>query len=196
MRLRALLVAVSAGAMGLGGCAGGSPAAHTSVQGLARSPTAATTTLPAASTTASGSCWEGSLALYQDAGAWRCTAANQVMDPCFTPAGQPDAAQLICESAPWAPATRLLLTQPLPLDAANSPGTGPRPVWAMELANGDRCVLGTGTATQVGATTLDYRCTSGALASDVDRARQPWTVRYRPATSSTLRQIAVRNAWT
>lgn len=195
MRLRALLVAVSAGALGLGGCATSSPAAHTSVQGLASSRTAATIALPAASTTTSGSCWEGSLALYQDANAWRCTAANQIMDPCFTPPGQPDASQLTCASSPWAPATRLLLTQPLPLDAANSPGAGPTPVWAMELANGARCVLGTGTATQVGAVTLDYLCTSDGLAGDVDRSHQPWTVQYRSARSSALRPVAVRNAW-
>ncbi|HEX6476990.1 MAG TPA: hypothetical protein VF005_06920, partial [Acidimicrobiales bacterium] len=73
MRLRSLLVAVATGALGLGGCGTSSPAAHTNVQGLAPSPAAATTALPAASTTTSGSCWEGSLALYQDAGAWRCT---------------------------------------------------------------------------------------------------------------------------
>jgi hypothetical protein len=195
MRLRVLLVAVSAGALGLGGCATSSPAAHTNVQGLAASHTAATAALPAASTTTSGSCWEGSLALYQDPTAWRCTAANQIMDPCFAPPGQPDATQLLCASAPWVPTTRLLLTQSLPLDAANSPGSGPRPVWAMQLANGDRCVLGTGTATQVGATTLEYLCTSGALAGEIDRSRQPWTVQYRAATSSTLRPLAVRNAW-
>jgi hypothetical protein len=117
------------------------------------------------------------------------------MDPCFAPAGQPDATQLICASSPWAPATRLLLTQALPLDAANSPGSGPRPVWAMELANGDRCVLGTGTATQVGATTLDYLCTSGALAGGADRNHQPWMVPYRAAGSSTVRTLTVRNAW-
>ena len=195
MRLRALLVAFLAGALGLGGCATSSPAAHTSVQGLAPSRTAATIALPAASTTTSGSCWEGSLALYQDASAWRCTAANQIMDPCFTPPGQPDASQLICASSPWAPATRLMLTQSLPLEAANSPGSGPTPVWAMELTNGDRCVLGTGTATQVGAVTLDYLCTSGSLAGKVDRNHQPWTVQYRPARSSTLRSVGVRNAW-
>jgi hypothetical protein len=195
MRLRVTLVAVLAVALGLGGCATSSPAAHTSVQGLAPSRTAATTALPAASTTTSGSCWEGSLALYQDASAWRCTASNQIMDPCFTPPGQPDAPQLTCASSPWAPATRLMLTQPLPLEAANSPGSGPRPVWAMELANGDRCVLGTGTATQVGAVTLDYLCTSGGLAGGVDRSHQPWIVRYQPARSSTLQPLAVRNAW-
>ncbi|HEX4540786.1 MAG TPA: hypothetical protein VH112_11130 [Acidimicrobiales bacterium] len=195
MRLRVLLVAVLAGAAGLGGCATSPPAAHTSVQGLAPSRTGAATALPTASTTTSGSCWEGSLALYQDASAWRCTAANQIMDPCFTPANQPDAPQLTCASTPWAPATRLLLTQPLPLEAANSPGTGPRPVWAMELANGDRCVIGTGTVTQVGAVTLDYLCTSGALAGQIDRSHQPWIVQYQAAKSSTLRPLTVRNAW-
>jgi hypothetical protein len=65
----------------------------------------------------------------------------------------------------------------------------------MQLANADRCVLGTGTATQVGATTLEYLCTSGALAGAIDRSRQPWTVQYRASASSTLRPLAVRNAW-
>lgn len=88
-----------------------------------------------------------------------------------------------------------MLTQPLPLEAANSPGSGPRPVWAMELANGDRCVLGTGTATQVGGVTLEFLCTSGGSAGEVDRSHQPWTVQYRPARSSALRPLAIRNAW-
>jgi hypothetical protein len=65
----------------------------------------------------------------------------------------------------------------------------------MELANGDRCVLGTGTATQIGPVTLDYLCTSGGLAGGVDRSHQPWTVQYQPARSSTLRPVAVRDAW-
>jgi hypothetical protein len=117
------------------------------------------------------------------------------MDPCFAPHDQPNPAQLICTSAPWAPATRLSLTQPLPLDAANTPGTGPRPVWAFELANGDRCVLGTGTAPQAGTVVLDYVCTSGANAGGLDRARQPWTVQYRAARSASLHVLTVRTAW-
>jgi hypothetical protein len=195
MRLRGLLVALSAGALGLGGCATTSNATPTRAQIFAPSLTSASTTPPAVSATASGSCWEGSLALYQDASAWRCTAANQIMDPCFAPRDQPDAAQLICTSAPWAPATRLTLTQPLPLEAANSTGSGPRPVWAVELANGDRCVLGTGTAPQVGNVVLDYVCATGGIAGGLDRVHQPWTIDYRAARSSTARPLAVRTAW-
>jgi uncharacterized low-complexity protein len=195
MRLRLALVAAVAGALGLGGCATGSTAMPTREQPFAVSSAFASTASPAVSPTASGSCWEGSLALYQDASAWRCTAHNQIMDPCFTPEAQPDAAQLICASAPWAPATRLSLTQPLPLDAANSSATGPRPVWAFALTNGDRCVLGTGTASQVGSVFLDYVCTSGATAGVLDRSHQPWTVQYRAIRSSTLRPLAVRTAW-
>ncbi len=196
MRLRVALVAtVAAGALGLGGCASDSTVTPTTAQPFSLPPTSASSAHPALSASAAGSCWEGSLALYQDASAWRCTTANQILDPCFTPQDQPDAAQLICASAPWAPATRLSLTQPLPLDAANSSGTGPRPVWALELTNGDRCVFGTGTASQVGTVALEYICTSGADAGGLDRAHQPWTVQYRAIRSSTLRPLAVRTAW-
>ncbi len=195
MRLRAPLVALVAGTLGLGGCATSSTAAPTRAQAYAPSLTSASTVRPAISATASGTCWEGSLALYQDPSAWRCTAANQIMDPCFAPHDQPDAAQLICTSAPWAPAIRLDLTQPLPLGAANSTGSGPRPVWAFELVNGDRCVLGTGTAPQVGTVVLDYVCTSGANAGGLDRGHQQWTVEYRAVRSSAVRSLAVRTAW-
>lgn len=195
MRLRVALVAVAMGALGLEGCATGSTAPPTNAQPFSAAQTSASSAHPAVSASTSGSCWEGSLALYQDASAWRCTADNQILDPCFTPEGQPDAAQLTCASAPWVPATRLSLTQPLPLDAANSSATGPRPVWAFELTNGDRCVLGTGTAAQVGAVALEYVCTSGANAGSLDRTHQPWTVQYRAVRSSTLRPLAVRTAW-
>ena len=195
MRLRALLVAVAAGALGVGGCAASSTAAPTRAQAFTPSLTSASSARPAESGTASGSCWEGSLALYQDASAWRCTAANQIMDPCFAPHDQPGATQLICASAPWEPATRLDLTQPLPLEAANSPSSGPRPVWAFELTNRDRCVLGTGTAPQVGTLVLEYVCTSGANAGGLDRTHQPWTVQYRASPSSTVRPVALRTAW-
>ena len=118
------------------------------------------------------------------------------MDPCFAPPDQPNASELICASAPWAPTTRLTLTQPLPLSSANSAGSGPPSVWAFQLVNSDRCVLGTGTVGHVGSVVLDYICTSGSMAGGLDRNSKPWTVRYERARSSTLQSLAISTAWT
>lgn len=177
----------------MSGCAGSS-SSPTKVQGFAPQSSSASA-LQVPSTTTSGYCWEGSLALSQDASAWRCSAANQIMDPCFAPQGQSNPSQLICASAPWAPTTRLSLTQPLPLASANSAGAGPPPVWAVALVNGDRCVVGTGTVSRVGTVVLDYVCTSGSVAGGLDRNRQPWTLQYQPTPSAALRALAVRTAW-
>jgi hypothetical protein len=68
-------------------------------------------------------------------------------------------------------------------------------VWAFELVNSDRCVLGTGTVSHVGSIVLDYVCTSGSVAGGLDRNDQPWTVRYERPSSSTLQSLAIRTAW-
>ena len=195
MRAGILLVAAFVATLGLGACGATSTPTTTSV--VAFTPVAGTGAPSAAPVTAteSGSCWEGSLALFQEATAWRCMTANQILDPCFGPAEQPDAPQVVCVTSPWSTATRLTLTQPLPRDQANAPGNGPRAVWAFVLGNGDRCLVGTGVVPQLGSVLLQYTCSSGGAAGDLDQRHQPWTVEYRQAGSRALTSKPVLTAW-
>lgn len=195
MRARMILVAALVATLGLGACGTTSTPASTKV--LLFGPFSGTSgaTAPAVEATEPGSCWEGSLAVFQDATAWRCTAGNQIMDPCFGPPDQPNATQVVCVSSPWSTATRLVLTQPLPEDEANAPGNGAKAVWAFALTNRDHCLVGTGTVPEAGSVVLEYTCASGAAAGQLDQRHEPWTVEYRQARSQSLRSVPVLTAW-
>jgi hypothetical protein len=83
--------------------------------------------------------------------AWQCKGGGRTYDPCFSGRLDGVGAPVICMSSPWAGATKLELTRKLPQALANVVGD-PRThaPWALELADGTRCVHLLGQ--------LQYRC--------------------------------------
>lgn len=143
--------------------------------------------IPIASTR-TGSCWESSIAL--DApNAYRCMAHNAILDPCFAHPDHPDGF-LVCVAAPWDAGTKLELTQPLP-----TPTTRTLRPWALELANGHRCVAATGTVSSVAGVTIDYFCDSNGGAGGLKRNGSEWTIDYLPPHSTNLTRVSVTTAW-
>lgn len=134
-----------------------------------------------------GTCFSSSI-LVATARAYRCIAGNRILDPCFA-GPSPTVHSLACYADPWSRATELTLTSRLPRPA---PLRITRP-WALELADGHRCVATAGTIAADREGTLDYRCDSGM--AGVRSATGPaWQARYVPANGA-ARQISVIVVW-
>jgi hypothetical protein len=133
-----------------------------------------------------GSCWTGSVAA-PVAGAYRCLAGNDILDPCFA-AGRSDAR---CYASPWSTAVVLRLTKPLP--HLGRPSVKPR-YWALQLAGGAQCVALTGTVAVVHGHPLAYSCAAGHYAGLRATRSGPMRVYYGRATG-TLTSVAVAVAW-
>jgi hypothetical protein len=204
MSVRLILIA-AAGILLLAGCASGGsghvgtspgstssgPAAHRPTVVRSFSPYSASGKLKApVQGHASGHCWEISLAAPAP-DAYRCLAANRILDPCFAPptASAKHATSLACFANPWGKAI-LLQVHRLPKGAPLTT----RP-WAILLANGARCVAATGTAPFVAGVGLDYACGHGSAAAlrNVD-AKQVRALVGRVGGSS-LKHTAVRTLW-
>ncbi len=144
--------------------------------------------------------------------AWRCGTD----DPCFvpypaTPEGAP--VTLACANrGPWS-GTVQLLTVNSPLrssDACQSPprcreqldlSTNP---WAIELANGVRCTLVTGTIGSYAGVGMAYGCANqdgtpagvaGSPTMGLDRSQPVWQVFYQAPGDYVLQQTPVLVAW-
>lgn len=141
-----------------------------------------------------GSCWEASSADVADQDAWRCSSNNNIYDPCFAPGGESNVTVVACAASPWSDVNILNLTQPLSYSASGMPTGGSSTPWFLELANGDRCGVTTGTVGEAGGVTLNYGCGSGG-ASTPDTSTNPWTVQYLPNDSHVLSQVDVSSAW-
>jgi hypothetical protein len=155
-------------------------------------------------------CQVGSIATIRP-DAWRCGTD----DPCFAPpfAGLNDQpVTLACANAPWSGSVQLLTLQtPLmtpsdcsggmacrqPLDLAANP-------WAVELANGVRCTLFTGTISSIGGVGMVYGCSNpdgtpaglaGTAKQGLDRSQPLWRVFYQAPGDYVLQQVDVLTAW-
>jgi Ni,Fe-hydrogenase III small subunit len=143
-----------------------------------------------------GSCWTGSIAVI-DSDAWRCMSGNFIYDPCFAPAFSLRPAEVACVSSPWSDVVVLRMTKPLPASQSNpfTSASESKADWALQLANRDRCVIGTGTNSSVGGVIVNYYCTSGALAGALNTGTEPWTVEYYAPHSDVLHEVRVKVAW-
>jgi hypothetical protein len=147
----------------------------------------------------SGSCSAASVASPTRPDAYRCTAGNVILDPCF--ASLNDRAPLACSRDPWsANATLLTLKQALPSNtklAAADAHYGQTPPWAVELANGQRCTLLMGATAPVAGLRINYGCPDGGIvAGGIDRTLPLWRVFYQSANRSlSLSQVGVSVAW-
>ncbi|WP_019588103.1 hypothetical protein [Deinococcus apachensis] len=119
-----------------------------------------------------GSCFATSAAAPNRPDAYRCTASNAILDPCFAPLN--DQTSLACSRDPWS-ANAILLTRsgPLPFNArlsAADPDYAQAMPWALELANGQRCTRMTGATAPVAGLRINYGCPGGGVvAGGIDR---------------------------
>jgi hypothetical protein len=119
-----------------------------------------------------GYCWTDSLAT-DAADAYRCMAGNAIHDPCF--AASADARSVACFIDPWHAVTLLTLSRPLP---AHGPTTRNALPWAIETADGRRCVFLTGATAPMGGERINYGCIGGSyLIGSPDRQSPLWTIR-------------------
>ena len=144
-----------------------------------------------------GSCMAGSLADASRVDAWRCSAGNQMYDPCFEN-NFGERGLLACVQMPWTNSVTML--RPIsPLPAAENDKGDPGEIlpWALELANGQRCVLLTGATGAVAGMRINYECSDGYyVAGPIDRTLPLWRVFHQPATGSiAMDQIEVSAAW-
>jgi hypothetical protein len=156
------------------------------------------------------SCQTGSIATKRP-DAWRCGTD----DPCFAPPMALPGDQsvtLACATAPWAGNVQLLTLQ-TPLGGTNDcgPGAGCRPPldlsgnpWAIELANGVRCTVFTGTISSIGGVGMTYGCanvdgspagSAGTATAGLDRGQPVWRAFYQSPGDYSLQQVGVLVAW-
>jgi hypothetical protein len=136
----------------------------------------------------SGTCFTSSITV-RDRLAYRCFAANQILDPCFAAARS--ARTLYCYADPWRKPTALRVSRALPAATATSAVTRP---WAIELPGGNRCLVLTGTVPQARGVALGYRCEKGTAGLTRGTGRQLAAL-YR-APSGALSRVPVVAEWT
>lgn len=141
------------------------------------------------SATRSGECWTTSVAATV-ASAYRCRAGNTILDPCF--AVTPRARTVACAADPWSAVEVLHLTSPLPTGEPVGDGTRP---WAVQLANGVRCVASTGTVPEVAGFLLDYSCRGGSGVSLADLDQPVVTAHWARAGATAVTTVRVVTLW-
>jgi hypothetical protein len=153
-----------------------------------------------ATATETGSCFTGSVRNAGRPDAWRCSAGNAILDPCFQgPLTLPDQpGELACadSDSPFDGEVVLLkTTAPLPMEGANEADPTQLP-WVLELVNGERCTLFSGTLQGIAGQVAHYGCASGGLVvGEPDRTQRLWVVSYLPADAARTDFVTVAVAW-
>jgi hypothetical protein len=164
-----IALALVAALAGIGACRQGVPTV---------APRAATQVIdvtPAAPTgpERAGTCFAASLAVMRP-GAYRCSAGNDIQDPCFVVGGATDS--VVCGEDPTTGqgAFTLRLTEPLPTE--QNP-LDPAHAWMVRLADGTDCGYMTGGTGGVDGERLNYGCTDESwLVGDL-KPGDVWTAR-------------------
>jgi hypothetical protein len=146
---------------------------------------------------ASGKCFARSASSAARPDAWRCSAGNSIMDPCYQRI-MGDEKQLACPvDGPWSGKVVLLtLTQPLPEDSHKEASRDATLPWALELADGQHCSLFTGATAPVAGMRINYGCPGGFIVvGDINRSQPVWSVFFQEEKSSVLEQVDVAVAW-
>jgi hypothetical protein len=139
-----------------------------------------------------GDCYTGSFVVH---GAYRCTAGNDLRDPCFADPARDDA--VVCVRDPFSRGVvRLRVSGHL--DDAFSAGTGV--VWALRLSNGQRCSAFAGGATSVDSAgrRANYACSGRLTVLWGNPTRGPGTWRIRLSQSFAAgaeRLVGIRTAY-
>lgn len=141
---------------------------------------------------ASGSCWTTSIAV-PVASAYRCIADDKILDPCFASPRKATPIEVACVANPWSRAEVLRVTAALPTAAPGARNRS-RP-WAIQLANGVRCVAATGMVPAVGGVDLGYHCLNGWDAALLDTGKAVVTADYAGPRSQVLHPVTVTTIW-
>jgi len=144
-----------------------------------------------------GTCFAASAASSSRPDAWRCSAGNGILDPCYQRI-LGDEKQLACPvGGPWpANVVLLTLTQALPSEPRKETNRADTLPWALELANGQRCTLMTGAMPPVAGMRINYGCPGGfQVVGDIDRSQPVWRVFSQGEKSIALEQVDVAVAW-
>jgi hypothetical protein len=128
---------------------------------------------------------------------------NYIYDMCFLEKPwldeQPVGTRVICAASPWKELKVIRLTERFLKDPQASPdecGEEPGCAWALEMSNGDHCVLRlSGTAQVQGNLTDSFQCDKGWIAGGIDGSKEPWRARYFQRGEAGGRSMAVRVAW-
>lgn len=147
--------------------------------------------VPHSASTAAGSahCFATSIAVPL-AGVYRCLSGNVLLDPCFAPAGTGQPEDVVCYADPWTRGKRMTLQGALPAFVPVPSAGNP---WALELANGARCIFRTGTVPQADGVDLLYGCDTGQSAGISDHGTD-LVAHYGPLTGP-LEQVPVAVSW-
>jgi hypothetical protein len=148
--------------------------------------------------TVEGNCFAESFDIYRS-DAWRCTAGNEILDPCFTDPFQ-NQAFLICSDSPLSNTVTVLnLTEPLPALPTPSPDTvamGKALPWVVELEEGQVCTFATGATGSIGGKRLNYACTGGgSVWGELDIGQPVWTAFFQASGSTALNEVKVTAVW-
>lgn len=149
-------------------------------------------------------CWLRSIASAR-LDAFRCQVKHRVDDPCF--ASPWNHSEVLCSAAPWENSGVLYrLTAPLP-DTNQKDLLNPIPsdiesrpsyAWAVELANGQKCIRNTGGAIGEENATVGFICDGGVYSQTIgpiDTNSGLWTTTYFNSNSSEGEVVAIVKAW-
>ncbi len=129
-----------------------------------------------------GLCWTHAVSTNRP-DAWRCTAGNDIYDPCFVNPTHRD--QVVCAETPFSRSLVFMrLGKPLSENATSMARWKEHKgePWAIRLDNGDKCAAITGATDIVDGKRLDYACVrSGWIAGFPDRSSGViWTAQVLP----------------
>ncbi|MFF3593807.1 serine/threonine-protein kinase [Streptomyces sp. NPDC002387] len=132
---------------------------------------------------ASGSCF-GTAESTMRTDAWRCTAGDRILDPCFSPGSNPEDTSALCMDAEPNHMVELSVPQGFPGNNDHMPG-GPdiEPI-TIVLANGARCTFSGGGTTTLAGQRLNYGCDNGgSLYGYPNKTPALWTISYSAPSS-------------
>lgn len=133
-------------------------------------------------------------------GALRCYTSDDetlVLDVCWPNDGEP--AQAVCLGDPWN--NEGILANPISVeddaDAEKELDLAPATPWALELANGSKCVLVPGATGIIAGMRLNYSCggEDAWVVGDVDNRQKLWMALFSPKDSNEVSQVSVTRAW-
>lgn len=142
-----------------------------------------------------GYCWWGSIVDQHRSDAWRCAHETTILDPCFNDPYYFKA--VLCAPDPWSEVLVRLPIVRLPRDKQNQ-GEPPGPLpWAVELGDGERCVMQSGATSVTAGRRWNYLCDTGAwLLGEMEMSPQGWRAYYsRPTISADVKQVEVAHVW-
>ncbi|MEA2197413.1 MAG: hypothetical protein QOJ25_1464 [Solirubrobacteraceae bacterium] len=157
--------------------------------------TAAGTPALHVTSTARGTCNEGSSAIDRD-DAWRCFAGNFVYDPCFSSIASNRI--VLCPAGPWSGSgVEIKLASKLAGANRRKASTSGNP-WAIQTTSGLRCQIATGATAVLDHRRANYFCrkSKDILWGSPSRKSEPWTIFAAPLSARRLtRRVGVRVAW-